>query len=152
MANDADPASTGTASRPLPINPIANSAYAALPSGRSASAACLVVSMSWRPARNSVEAVARMMKNCTTLENVMPAMTSSRASASSASVAPRRRPIAFSASTSCDACQKNKYGEIVVPRIATVVVMYADDHSICGTTVRKSPVRQFGCARIADTM
>ena len=28
----------------------------------------------------------------------------------------------FSSSTSCDDCQKNRYGEIVVPRIATRVV------------------------------
>ena len=33
----------------------------------------------------------------------------------------RRRPIAFSSSTSCEACQKKRYGEIVVPRIATSI-------------------------------
>ena len=33
----------------------------------------------------------------------------------------RPRPVAFSSSTSCDACQKKRYGLIVVPRIATSV-------------------------------
>ena len=36
-----------------------------------------------------------------------------------------RRPIAFSSSTSCEACQKKRYGEIVVPRIATSVAQPA---------------------------
>ena len=32
-----------------------------------------------------------------------------------------RRPIAFSSSTSCELCQKKRYGLIVVPRIATSI-------------------------------
>src|SRR2546428_4488696 len=60
-----------------------------------------------------------MMKSMTRFERNIPVATSSRASASSCAVAPRRwatvrRPRAFSSSTSCDACQKKRYGEIVV--------------------------------------
>src|SRR5437867_11376266 len=74
--------------------------------------------MSFRPARKSVAAVARMMKYITTFEKAMPVKTSWRASRSSWSLAPRRsatvrRPLARSSSTSCEACQKNRYGEIV---------------------------------------
>src|SRR5439155_16215306 len=61
-------------------------------------------------------------------------------------VAPRRcarsRPIARSSSTSCAACQKNKYGEIVVPRIATRTEKNPRDHSMCGMTVASSARRQ----------
>ncbi len=38
-------------------------------------------------------------------------------------------------SASCDACQKNRYGEIVVPRIATSVVRKAAFHSTRGTAM-----------------
>jgi|PersoiStandDraft_1058852.scaffolds.fasta_scaffold10787_4 hypothetical protein len=56
----------------------------------------------------------------------VPNPTSSFRSAISREVAPWRetsirRPIAFSSSTSCEACQKKRYGEIVVPRIATSI-------------------------------
>ena len=49
-----------------------------------------------------------------------------RASFSSRRLTPRRdtsvaRPLARIASTSALACQKNRYGEIVVPRIATMI-------------------------------
>jgi hypothetical protein len=73
-----------------------------------------------------VEAVARMMKYMTRFEKNMPVLTSRRASASSWEVAPRRWarvffPRLFSSSTSWVACQKNRYGEMVVPRMPTRV-------------------------------
>ena len=39
----------------------------------------------------------------------------------------------FSSSISCAACQKNRYGLIVVPRMATKPVANAAVHSMCGT-------------------
>src|ERR1700724_3504195 len=79
-------------------------------------------------------AVVRIMKNITILEKKAPTPTSKFLSSSSLSLAPLRLasvlcPAAFSSSTSSLACQKNKYGLIVVPRIATSI-----DHSslVCG--------------------
>ena len=72
----------------------------------------------------SVAAVVRMMKNITRLEKNIPVNTSSLAALNSRSVEPRRcarviLPCFRSSSTSSAACQKNKYGEIVVPRTPT---------------------------------
>src|SRR5271166_420707 len=125
-----DPASVGMARNPTPTIPTVNRVAANLPaSGRRASAAWRVVSMCVMPWRLRVIAVVRMMKNMTTFEKNAPTPTSKFLSSSSLSVAPFRLasvlcPAAFSSSTSSLACQKNKYGLIVVPRIATSV-----DHS-----------------------
>ncbi len=93
-----------------------------------------------------VDAVVRMMKNMIAFEANMPAITSLRAARSSAAVAPcrcrRLRPIARSSSTSCAACQKNKYGEIVVPKIATRREKNSRDIWMRGTSVAASADRQ----------
>jgi hypothetical protein len=67
-----------------------------------------------------------MMKNITMLEKKAPTPTSIFRLSISSRVAPCRlrsirRPMAFSSSTSCEDCQKKRYGEIVVPRMATSV-------------------------------
>src|ERR1700691_5303138 len=115
--------------------PTVNRVAANLPaSGRRASAAWRVVSMCVMPWRLRVIAVVRMIKNMTIFEKNAPTPTSKFRSSSSLSVAPLRLasvlcPAAFSSSTSSLACQKNRYGLIVVPRIATSI-----DHSslVCG--------------------
>src|SRR5262249_1901490 len=58
-----------------------------------------------------------------------------------------RRPWARSSSTSCDACQKNRYGEIVVPKMPTSVAMNSRSNLISGVTVARSTVNQSGLAR-----
>ena len=100
-----------------------------------------------KPCRLSVTAVARMMKYITIFEKNAPTPTSTFRKSSSSTVAPLRRarvlcPSAFSSSTSSLVCQKNRYGLIVVPRIATSV-----DHSsllcgIDGTKVSRSTLPQ----------
>ena len=99
---------------PVPINPNVNSQYAPSPAnGRSASEACLAVSMFLKPCACSVAAVVRMIKNITRLEKNIPVNTSPAAPLSSRFVEPRRLatvvfPCFRSSSTSCDACQKNR--------------------------------------------
>ena len=87
------------------------------------------------PCRLRVMAVVRMMKNMTIFEKNAPTPTSRFLNPSSSVVAPLRLvselwPADFSSSTSSLACQKKRYGLIVVPRIATSVA-----HSFleCGT-------------------
>src|SRR5438034_6083189 len=92
-----------------------------------------------------------MMKYMIRLDANIPAMTSLRAALSSSAVAPRRcarlRPLARSSSTSCAACQKNRYGEMVVPRMATSTEKNPRDHSTCGTIVACSARLQSTRAR-----
>ena len=81
-----------------------------------------------------------MMKYMTKFERNIPVSTSVREARNSAALAPSRaftvfRPIPASSSTSWEACQKNRYGEIVVPRMPTMVETYSGDHSRCGTRV-----------------
>jgi hypothetical protein len=78
------------------------------------------------PCACSVAAVVRMMKYMMKFEKNIPATTSVRALLNSSVVAPLRcltvrRPIARSSSTSSAACQKKRYGEMVVPRMPTKV-------------------------------
>src|SRR5438552_2644775 len=47
------------------------------------------------------------------------------------------------------ACQKNRYGEIVVPSIATSVLTYSLLNEICGTNVALATALQSGPARNA---
>src|ERR1041384_1555317 len=94
-----------------------------------------------------------MMKYIARFEKDIPVTISIVELFTSSSVAPCRsaneRPIARSCSTSCEACQKNKYGEIVVPIIATNTARYALDHSICGINVDRITAVQSGWARKA---
>ncbi len=112
---------------PVPMMPSVKSQYAPSPAnGRSASAASFAVVIVVVPWAWSVAAVVRMMKYMTRFEKNMPTSTSARATRISSSVAPARssgvsRPCARSSSTSCAACQKKRYGEIVVPRRPTSV-------------------------------
>ena len=69
-----------------------------------------------------------MMKYITRFETNIPTVTSIVATRNSNGDAPRRSPRVrlpadFSSSTSRLVCQKNKYGEMVVPRIATSTAM-----------------------------
>ena len=57
-------------------------------------------------------------------------------------------PLARIASTSELACQKNRYGEMVVPRIATMMPMKPDVNSMCGMTVDSIVCNSGGCDTI----
>ena len=98
--------------------------------------------------------MARLMKYMTRLENSIPTPTSHLAYRSSPSVAPRRshsrrRPGAFSSSTSWLACQKNRYGEMVVPRMATRVTRYGASNRTAGTSAPRAAAAQSGRAKAA---
>jgi hypothetical protein len=87
-------------------------------------------------------------------ENSIPVTTSFRDFRNSASVAPLRDSTvnfqcSLSSSTSCDACQKNRYGEIVVPKIPTKRGQYLPDHSMWGINVEWITAVQSGLARNA---
>jgi hypothetical protein len=112
------------------MNPNANRADARLPAtGLSAPAAWAALVMLVPPCRPRVDAVAVMMANMTRLDRAIPVKTSKRL-VRCLPLAPRvvRRssgtgssPPASSArisSTRLAVCQKNRYGEIVVPRTA----------------------------------
>ena len=81
--------------------------------------------MSVMPALCSVTAVVSMIENAIAFENVMPSHVSilMRRRWSRAPFAESRSgsspAVARCSSTSCDACQKNRYGLIVVPSTAT---------------------------------
>lgn len=102
----------------------------------------------------SVAAVVRMTKYMIRFENSIPVTTSFRDFRNSASVAPLRDSTvnfqcSLSSSTSCDACQKNRYGEIVVPKIPTKRGQYLPDHSMWGINVEWITAVQSGLARNA---
>ena len=89
------------------------------------------------------------MKNIAALEKNVPTPMSIVRVVISYGLAPtrsatRRRPSAFSSSTSCDACQKKRYGEMVVPRIATSVAHAPPSFGMCGTKVSCATTVQFG--------
>jgi hypothetical protein len=119
------------ASMPEPMKPRAKMVDAQDPAkGRRADAACAADAMSGCPCAPSVTAVAAIMANITALERAMPVKTSKRLvrTFSEASRGGRRRrgtarlpPSGSSriSSTRCRLCQKNRYGEMVVPRTAT---------------------------------
>src|SRR5476649_2960556 len=82
------------------------------------------------PCACSVAPVVRIMKYIRKLEKNMPVTTSLRARRNSARVAPWRLatvvfPSARSSSTSCAACQKNRKGEMLVPRMPTSTEIFA---------------------------
>src|SRR5689334_3271462 len=95
-----------------------------------------------------------MMKYMTKFEKNIPVSTSLREWSSSFFVAPflssmLNRPRSFSSSTSWAACQKNRYGEMVVPNKPTRVEMYAVVHSRWGTNVLRATSIQSGFDRNA---
>ena len=88
-----------------------------------------------------------MMKNMTMLEKKAPTPTSIFLISSSWSDAPFRIasvlwPAAFSSSTSSLACQKKRYGLMVVPRIATSIDHSARPCGMEGTNVERATWRQ----------
>ena len=121
----ADPDRIGIASTPVPIRPMAKREEAKGPAtGFSAVAAWAALWMSVLPWALSTAAPVRMMAYITTWEKNIPTRTSNRAALISSLPTPRRLasvtwPAARIASTSEDACQKKRYGEIVVPSTAT---------------------------------
>ena len=79
----------------------------------------------------------------------MPASVSHRAKRSSFFDAPcrcqsLRRPMLTCSSTSWPACQKKRYGEMVVPRSATRMPMYAGSSWMVGMNVPRSTSPTFG--------
>jgi hypothetical protein len=93
-------------------------------------------------------AAVRITKKPTTFETAIPNQVSTLIRSSSA-LAVRRGACfrggnlgsSFCSSTSSAACQKNRYGLIVVPKIATIAVIAAVDHSNDGTRVASSTRR-----------
>lgn len=96
----------------------------------------------------------KMMKYITAFDSNIPVMTSVVATFSSLLVAPRRcdkviLPCSLSSSTSWAACQKNRYGEMVVPNIPTSTAAYDLVHSICGMRVARITAGQARLVRKA---
>src|SRR6185503_8803814 len=141
IAYDALPAKIGTANKPVPMMPIANNHVAALPAkGRKASAASLAVLISVMPCANKVAAQAAIIKNITTLDTNIPDQTSVRISLISCKEVSFRdlivlRPAKISSSTSCEVCQKNKYGDMVVPSMAVTKNICSREKDMAGRNV-----------------
>ena len=113
--------------------------------GWSALAACCAVCTCVIPWRFSTAALVAMMQNITIWLNAMPVVTSTRAARISVSLTGVRwRRSARSTSTSDDACQKNRYGLIVVPRMATMAASHRALSSTCGTMPPTSTLRASG--------
>lgn len=115
------------------MKPAANSTDARWPAtGCSALAASAALAICAPCPSPRVAAVATMIANMTTWEKVIPENTSRRASWSlrrrarcgrssrDTALSPPRSSLR-SSSTRCPDCQKKRYGEIVVPRIATTI-------------------------------
>ncbi len=142
-AYDADPAKMGIASSPVPIIPIAKRRDANSPAnGLRARAAWSAVSMWLIPAAPTVPATVKMMKNMTRFEKNIPNKVSVFRSFRSWSVnfgipAPMLRISFFStsSSTSSLACQKKRYGLMVVPSMATMLIRYSFVKIRCGIKV-----------------
>ena len=60
-----------------------------------------------------------------------------------------RRMMSASCSAFCAACQKKRYGEMVVPMIATNVSKYSREMLMCGTNVPRNTCTQSAPANIA---
>src|SRR5450759_2055951 len=95
------------------------------------------------------------MKYITTFENNIPSPTSQFAYFSSPLVAPFLcakvvRPIEISSSTSWLACQKNRYGVIVVPKTATSMDRKVLSKRNVGINVPLSTAPKLGRAKNAD--
>ena len=129
--------------------PSANSTEANSPaSGLSAAAACAEVRISCTPSACSVAAVVAMIASATRLETAMPIRVSARMR--SIAEAPWRGALrsacrsgcARMSSHSCAACQKNKYGLIVVPSTATTVVQNSESAEKLGTSTPRASSSQ----------
>ena len=96
--------------------------------GFKACAACADVSTLVMPLAFSVAAVVTIIDTAITFEKAMPARVSARIRAKAegachhALISGVRAGLTRTSSASSAACQKNRYGEIVVPAIATRVV------------------------------
>src|SRR5438552_13489262 len=98
------------------------------------------------PSRCSVSAVVRIMKYIPTLEKNVPAPLSNpqvKTRVRIDTVGARLRAADFVSSTSCDACQKNRYGLIVVPSTPTSIahpsrVVGSDGTNVAWTTADQS--------------
>src|SRR6202049_1557222 len=122
--------------------------------GSGAVAAWSAVAIPVVPWALKVAALTMMIAYITTCEKAIPTKTSIRAPRIADRVTPLRkrsvrRPAAFISSTSDDACQKKRYGEMVVPRMATSIVMKALLNSRWGTKVAISTLPAGGWSRNA---
>src|SRR3989338_3244498 len=119
----------GTANMPVPIIPKVKRRYALFPtSGFNAIAACSAVEIFVIPEENSVAAHVAIIKYMTRFEINIPVQTSIRIFLISRLLILDRSPLAnlllnVSSSTSCDVCQKKRYGEIVVPKTAQTIII-----------------------------
>src|SRR5580700_3546174 len=109
------------------------------------------------PCLNSTLAQAAIMKNITMLERNMPDQTSMRIFFISAGSEPIRAlmvvsPAAISSSISCDVCQKNRYGVMVVPKMAQMRISCVLLKVTCGMMECCRTVCQSGRASIAEMM
>ena len=85
----------------------------------------------------SVDAVVTMMKNATTLEKIMPVLTSACMFRTAPASVPLRDamlvlPASFSSSTMSEDCQKKRYGVIVVPKTPVMVDSHVPSNRRCG--------------------
>ena len=114
----------------MPMMPQAKKKVAYWPAkGSRAFAASSAVWISVMPWTWSVAAAVTMMKKVMTFEKVMPKMVSRRMRLISPmetwgipTPIARILPSSISSSTSSSACQKNRYGEMVVPSSATMFI------------------------------
>src|SRR3989344_4678046 len=98
---------------------------------------------------------AAMIKNITIFESSMPVQTSIRIFLTSGGVVPRRDsmvvlPSKICSSTSCEVCQKKRYGEIVVPKIAQIRMIWSLLHSIDGVNAADRTSLQLSFAKMAE--
>src|ERR1039458_2303295 len=140
----------------MPMMPIANSQNVALPAnGLRALAAWAAVVIFVIPCLNRTLAQAAMIKNMTMLDKNMPDQTSIRIFFISFGSEPIREarvvlPALISSSISWEVCQKNKYGVMVVPKMAQISNIWSLEKVIWGIVEYLSTVCQSGWARTAE--
>src|SRR3989344_5453379 len=106
------------------------------------------------PWPNNIAPQAAIIKNITRLDKNMPDQTSTRILVTSCLAAPFREaievlPSATWASISCEVCQKNKYGEIVVHKMAQIRSTWSFSRVILGQNAWLNTLFQSKLARIA---